>query len=206
MDSLPSEPTGKPKNTGVCSLSLLWPRNWTRVSCITGRFFTNWDTGKTQWRLFEIINACRMLNMVLLVHNDNPANASSSSSSRNWWRMQRHEVTPPPDFKVCVFSLKHFGITCLDFYLMLYHGHCGPFESVESSLPLVLPTLWVFFSTRWTSIHGSSARDMDQEFLLLTEFLPLMVLFCAVTQTPSLLFSPQQLAGSVSRRSFSFVF
>ena len=45
-DSLPAEPQGKPKNTGVSSLSLLqqifWPRNWTRVSCITGRFFTNW--------------------------------------------------------------------------------------------------------------------------------------------------------------------
>ena len=36
-DSLPAEPQGKPKNTGVGSLSLLqrifWPRNWTRVSC-----------------------------------------------------------------------------------------------------------------------------------------------------------------------------
>ena len=85
-DSLLSEPPGKPKNTGVGSLSLLqvifptrelnqgllncrqilyqlshkgsprileWvaylfsrgfsqPRNWTRVSCIVGRFFTNW--------------------------------------------------------------------------------------------------------------------------------------------------------------------
>ena len=42
-DSLPSEPTGKPKNTGVGSLSLLqgnfWPRTWTEVSCITGGFF-----------------------------------------------------------------------------------------------------------------------------------------------------------------------
>ena len=39
---------GKPKNTGVGSLSLLqgssWPRNWTRVSCIAGGFFTNWAT------------------------------------------------------------------------------------------------------------------------------------------------------------------
>ena len=85
-DSLPVEPQGKPKNTGVGSLSLLqgifptqgsnpglphcgqilyqlshkgsprileWvdypfsrgssrPRNQTRVSCIAGRFFTNW--------------------------------------------------------------------------------------------------------------------------------------------------------------------
>ena len=44
-DSLPAEPQGKPKNTGVGSLSLLqqiFPTqesNW--VSCIAGRFFTN---------------------------------------------------------------------------------------------------------------------------------------------------------------------
>ena len=47
-DSLPGEPQGKPKNTGVGSLFLLWgssqPRNRTRVSCIAGRFFTSWAT------------------------------------------------------------------------------------------------------------------------------------------------------------------
>ena len=48
-DSLPAEPPGKPKKR------LEWvaypfssrssrPRNWTRVSCIAGRFFTNWAT------------------------------------------------------------------------------------------------------------------------------------------------------------------
>ena len=47
-DSLPAEPQGKPKNTGVGSPSLLqWifltqELNW--VSCIAGRFFTNWAT------------------------------------------------------------------------------------------------------------------------------------------------------------------
>ena len=44
-DSLPSEPPGKPKNTGVGSLSLLQgisqPRNRTRVSCSAGGFFTS---------------------------------------------------------------------------------------------------------------------------------------------------------------------
>ena len=38
VDSLPTEPPGKPKNTGVDSLSLLqgsfWPSIWTRVSWI----------------------------------------------------------------------------------------------------------------------------------------------------------------------------
>ena len=47
-DSLLSKPPGKPKNTGVGSLSLLqgnfWPRNQTRVSCIAGGFFTSWAT------------------------------------------------------------------------------------------------------------------------------------------------------------------
>ena len=40
-DSLPAEPQGKPKNTGMSSLSL-HQQNWTRVSCIAGGFFTSW--------------------------------------------------------------------------------------------------------------------------------------------------------------------
>ena len=47
-DSLPSESPGKPKNTGVGSLSLLQgnfrPRDQTRVSYIAGGFFTSWVT------------------------------------------------------------------------------------------------------------------------------------------------------------------
>ena len=45
-DSLPAEPQGKPKNTGVGSLSLFQQilltqdSNW--ISCIADRFFTNW--------------------------------------------------------------------------------------------------------------------------------------------------------------------
>ena len=45
VDSLPAEPQGKPKNTGVGSLPLLhgiFPnQNQTGVSCIAGEFFTN---------------------------------------------------------------------------------------------------------------------------------------------------------------------
>ena len=51
-DSLPAEPPGKPKNTGVGSLSLLqgiFPtRNWTRASRITDGFFTNWAIREAQ--------------------------------------------------------------------------------------------------------------------------------------------------------------
>ena len=43
---LPSEPQGKLKNSGLgtypFSSRSSWPRNWTGVSCIAGRFFTNW--------------------------------------------------------------------------------------------------------------------------------------------------------------------
>ena len=28
-----------------------WPRNWTRVSCITRRFFTTWATREAHWKL-----------------------------------------------------------------------------------------------------------------------------------------------------------
>ena len=46
VDSLPAEPHGKPKNTGVGSLSLSsrssWSRYWTRVFCIADGFLTNW--------------------------------------------------------------------------------------------------------------------------------------------------------------------
>ena len=62
VDSLPAEPQGKPKNTGVVSLPLLsgssqprsskprssWLRNWNRVSYIAGGFFTNWAIRETQ--------------------------------------------------------------------------------------------------------------------------------------------------------------
>ena len=47
-DSLPSEPPGKPKNTGVGTYPFSGgssqPRNQTGVSCIVGEFFTNWAT------------------------------------------------------------------------------------------------------------------------------------------------------------------
>ena len=42
----------KSKNSGVGSLSFSrgswWPRNWTRVSCIAGRFFTSWTSWATR--------------------------------------------------------------------------------------------------------------------------------------------------------------
>lgn len=73
-------------------------------------------------------------------------------------------------------------------------AHGGQWKAVF--LSSVLPRGFLFVQK--SSIHGSSAGDFDQEFLLcFSDFLPLMVLFCAVTLVPSLLSSPQQLAGNV---------
>ena len=59
-DSLPAEPQGKPKNTGVGSLSLLqWillTLNWTGVSCIVGELFTNWAIREVWGELLKAFN------------------------------------------------------------------------------------------------------------------------------------------------------
>ena len=74
-DSLPTEPQVKPKNTGLGCLSqdschkgslriLEWvayrfssryslPRNHTRVSCIAGKFFTNWATRELGRQIYK---------------------------------------------------------------------------------------------------------------------------------------------------------
>ena len=58
VDSLPCEPPGKPKNTGVGSQSLLQgssrPRNRTGVSCIAGGFFTSWATKEAQLKPYLV--------------------------------------------------------------------------------------------------------------------------------------------------------
>ena len=48
LDSLLSEPPGKPKTTGVVTYPFCrgtsWSRNRTQVSCIAGEFYTSWAT------------------------------------------------------------------------------------------------------------------------------------------------------------------
>ena len=67
VESVPTEPLEKPKNTEVGSLSLLQlipsqTRNWTGVSCIAGGFFTSWATREayyqTKYGLIIIITVC----------------------------------------------------------------------------------------------------------------------------------------------------
>ena len=72
-DSLPAEPQEKPKNTVVGSLSSAvfssrssWPRNWTGVSCIAGRYFTNWDIREQPRCSFS-----KWMNKQTVIHPDN---------------------------------------------------------------------------------------------------------------------------------------
>ena len=51
VDSLPAEPQGKPKNTGVGTLSLLQGIFPTQESCIAGGYFTNWATREAHFHL-----------------------------------------------------------------------------------------------------------------------------------------------------------
>ena len=51
-----------------------WPRNWIRVSCIAGRFFTSWATREALWLAYQCYLKCKdkrldvhsMLIMVIL--------------------------------------------------------------------------------------------------------------------------------------------
>ena len=64
---------GNGKNTGVGFYYFLqessWPRDWTWVSCIVGRFFTIWTTRKTQaglyWSLFHGLGISLQLDIKL---------------------------------------------------------------------------------------------------------------------------------------------
>ena len=58
------------KNTWMGSHSLLqgssWPRDWTRVSCIAGRFFTVWATREAQVTTSVSINSVHLVFVAVL--------------------------------------------------------------------------------------------------------------------------------------------
>ena len=65
-DYLPAEPQGKPRNTGGLAYSFSSrpsrPSNWTRVSWIAGRFFTNWAIREAQMQTWWQMNICTWPN------------------------------------------------------------------------------------------------------------------------------------------------
>ena len=114
VDSLPAEPQGKPKNTGVGSLFLLqWiaysfstgsscPRNWTRVSWIAGGFFTNWASREAP--------AC-LLHDPTNVGNVLSGSSASSKPSLYIWKFSVHE-----NFQRCLKP--HYITECQKIWLI----------------------------------------------------------------------------------------
>ena len=72
VGSLPSEPPGKPMNTGVGSLSLLrrysQPWNWAWVSCIVGEFLTSWAIREVHLYLYLSIYWCICVCVYIYMH------------------------------------------------------------------------------------------------------------------------------------------
>ena len=71
VDSLLSEPWGKPENTGVVaypfSRGSSQPRNWTGVSCIADRFFTSWATREAQIMAYHSTNTNMVFHLLELL-------------------------------------------------------------------------------------------------------------------------------------------
>ena len=70
-DSLSAEPQGKPKKTGLGSLSLLqgtFPtQESNRVYCIAGRFFTNWAIREAPMLTWLSVNSCASTTLFKLL-------------------------------------------------------------------------------------------------------------------------------------------
>ena len=47
-----------------------WPRNWIRVSCITGGFFTNWDIREAPWMGYLCLNILICEVEIISIPND----------------------------------------------------------------------------------------------------------------------------------------
>ena len=77
-DSLPAEPPGKPKNTGVGSLSFssryCRPKNQTGLSCIVGGFFISWATREapTEYRKKLAKNSNRSKSIIPSNNTNDP--------------------------------------------------------------------------------------------------------------------------------------
>ena len=81
-DSLPVEPQGKPKNTGVGSLSFLqWiflTQESNQGSCIAGELFTNWAIRKGNFYSIHFSSSCFCPVWPLSSHSRRPRCPSST--------------------------------------------------------------------------------------------------------------------------------
>ena len=86
-----------------CSSGSSWPRNWTRVSCIAGGFFTSWATRET---LFIAKHKSKILNSFseetvkyLLFVLEEPL------QWKTFWNILRFDVTYFDAFLICICNV-----------------------------------------------------------------------------------------------------
>ena len=99
-DSLPAEPQGSPRilEWVVYPFSSIssWLRNWTRVSCIAGRFFTN-------WAIREVPN--HELAIVIPIRLNIPVRLTVLLVFHDLWSGRRIQFL----HIICIFSVKTKG-------------------------------------------------------------------------------------------------
>ena len=85
VDSLPTQTSGKPKNTGVVSQGL------TRVSCIAGGFFNNWATRKApkRYQFSSVSQSCPTLQPHGLQHSRLPCLSPTAGVYSNSYPLSR---------------------------------------------------------------------------------------------------------------------
>ena len=105
-DSLPPKPSGKPKNTGVGSLALVQriflTQGSNRISCVAGRFFTNWATREAQPSLRSKLN-CFLFSVII----------KTFTKAKCWESGCRQFLPPASWFKASLFQLSHHMITSI---------------------------------------------------------------------------------------------
>ena len=88
VDSLLSEPPQKPKNTGVdiypFSRGSSQPRNWTRVSCIAGGFFTSWATREAWIKAKHLKIVTKLWHRMIPCQHGWAINTSQYFAPGNW--------------------------------------------------------------------------------------------------------------------------
>ena len=94
------------------------PRNWIHVSCIAGRFFTDWATREAFW-------SCYFPGGIL--KDKWNTNSIATSWKKNRWRL--------------IFYISHSVLGTLVFFLFLEHAWCSTWEHMH----LISPLLAMFF-------------------------------------------------------------
>ena len=92
------------KNTGVVAISFFrassQPRDWTEVSCIAGRFFTNWATREAHILCINFPNHWLALNCLCMVQSLRPKHRwprGIQKDAQHCWSSEKYKSKPQWD-------------------------------------------------------------------------------------------------------------